>query len=481
MLGKNALIFGLGNIVLRLVAFIPIPYYTRYFTTNEYGLLETLLLTIQLLVVLMSIGMVTTFTRFFSEHSERNTVGKLMGSSLAAVTSSGIVTTLFFVFLVSHSFNSILHVESSAVLLALSCGAAFMQSVTLLVLNYFRARNEAFRFSMISAFLALLILIFIFIFIGVFKMRVEGVLLAQISAYFIAFTTLAIYIFPKIRPAFSLRIFKEIISFGFPLIFAMCGWLIMRISDRYFLGYFHDLSVVGIYSLGLKVASVLGIFLARPFELAYFPYLFSKLDDPENLKTIISRTFSHLTLISILAGFGIIMFSEEIVRIIGTREYHTAYKAIIYAVPVFLFDGLLVWILALVHIKKKTRVIGVVLSVSTVLNLLLNYLLVPGHGWQGAILSTFISKTISVVILFSYALKYQKVKFETKKLKKILYISVILLVFSLLSFNISKLFLVPAIVLIPSLPFIIGFFTSGEKEVMRAAVNSILGGKKSLL
>ena len=79
--GKNAIVYSIGNVGLRAASFILIPLYTHSLSMNDYGLLMTLLLTIQLMLTTMNCGMRPGLIRFTKEYEERNRISALVGTS----------------------------------------------------------------------------------------------------------------------------------------------------------------------------------------------------------------------------------------------------------------------------------------------------------------------------------------------------------------------------------------------------------------
>ena len=64
LFGKNAVVYAIGNIGLRAVAFMLIPLYTHSLAMRDYGLLMTLLLTNEFMLVPMNCGMRIALVRF---------------------------------------------------------------------------------------------------------------------------------------------------------------------------------------------------------------------------------------------------------------------------------------------------------------------------------------------------------------------------------------------------------------------------------
>src|SRR5262245_59638347 len=76
-IGRNAIIYGFGNVMARGVGFFLLPVYTRYLTPADYGLLALLDLTVDIAAMLFSKGLVSGVTRFYfktSDEGERKTI-----------------------------------------------------------------------------------------------------------------------------------------------------------------------------------------------------------------------------------------------------------------------------------------------------------------------------------------------------------------------------------------------------------------------
>ena len=63
LLGQTA-IYGLSSIVGRLLNYLLVPLYTRYFTTSEYGDVTLFYAYAAFLLIILSYGMETAFFRF---------------------------------------------------------------------------------------------------------------------------------------------------------------------------------------------------------------------------------------------------------------------------------------------------------------------------------------------------------------------------------------------------------------------------------
>src|SRR5881409_3495428 len=151
---KDAVIYATGNIGLRAASFLLIPCYTYSLSVSDYGLLATLLVTIQIMAVFMDLGTPKGFVRFAAECESQNLIGHLFSSStLINIAGSLLVTAISILFLLPF-FCSVLHVDQIFAYVVLACCAAMAQSLYTDVLSYYRARQEGIKF-IIASFSAL--------------------------------------------------------------------------------------------------------------------------------------------------------------------------------------------------------------------------------------------------------------------------------------------------------------------------------------
>jgi O-antigen/teichoic acid export membrane protein len=101
-LSNNTIIYSIGTLSLRLTAFLLIPLYTRYLTKSEFGLLQILLFTIQVLITVNDMGMRTAIMRFFHSYESDKKLPELFGSSFSIIILVGFVLLTISLLLPSH-------------------------------------------------------------------------------------------------------------------------------------------------------------------------------------------------------------------------------------------------------------------------------------------------------------------------------------------------------------------------------------------
>ena len=251
------------------------------------------------------------------------------------------------------------------------------------------------------------------------NLKVFGVLLGNLIVVWGANLLLASKFWGQAR-TISIKWAKELFKFGSPLVFSMVGWLILNSADRYFLAYYRDLSEVGLYSLGYKVGLAVQVAVITPFQLAWGPYMLNQAARGHGQETHdYARIFTYLLLGFSFVGMGMLIFSPEIVRVLGSGKFPQAVKVVPFVILAYLFNGVYYWAGSFFHLTKRTILLSIIDFSMAGLNLLLNWLWIPKWGWWGAAFSTVI--TIGGVGIISLLVQQRiyPVSLEVGKLVKL--------------------------------------------------------------
>ncbi len=466
---KNTVIYAIGNIGLRISSFLLLPLYTHTLKMEEYGALATLLMTIQILLTLMGLGTRRAFIRFASDYEKKRRLGVLFSSTLFLNLLGGVVVTGLALVLVPPLFRTVLHFRAVNYFIILTCGVALSQSLFLNIINYYRARNNGLKFVFSGLTAALFLILITSFFLVILKAGLAGVLIAQIITYSTIGGFIAAQILAKTGIGVSAPVLKRILSFGFPLVFAMTADLVLDTSALYFLGYFTDLRTVAIYSIGYKLAQIGGMVLILPFQLAFEPFVFANLDKP-NLRIMISRLLTYLLLAFVFVALGIVFASRKVLGIIAPPEYSHAYVIIFLLLPGIAFKGIHYVGQALLHIKKKSYITGLTAFSFTLLSFLLNYLLIRLFGMYGAVGVFNFTLIGSAMVLLFWGRKMFYIPLEKKRLFIIGTVAFLLLfvVFLLKNVNFYIYYsVIPLLtLLVVSLLLLGNFFNPEEKDII---------------
>src|SRR5688500_5496052 len=97
-LGKHTFVYTTGIIIGKVASFVMLPVYTRFLTPADYGVLELLGMTIEVIGMITSIGIVTGVFKFYSEdESQAGKNAVISTAALSSVALAGATSLLGFV------------------------------------------------------------------------------------------------------------------------------------------------------------------------------------------------------------------------------------------------------------------------------------------------------------------------------------------------------------------------------------------------
>jgi len=402
---KGAGVVFIGTAVGMLLAYISMLIIARFLGPEAYGLisLASAVTTIASTVVL--VGMPEGVVRFVSFYKGRGEGEKIKGVIISAIQIVLPLSILasFITFLFADSISLIFKEQELAPILRIfSIGIPFYGLYY--IFNSAVAGFQEMKYVVLArdifqnAFRLLILVSLLILGYGIYG-AAFAYTFAIIGAPFIAFFYLN-KIFPFWREkAFFER--KEILSFSWPLMFAGLLGLVMGWIDTLMLGYFLTTKDVGIYRASLSTASLLQI-VPTSFTSIFFPVvteLYSKRMH-EEVKNINYAVTKWIFMIVLPLAMIMVLFSDGILNILYGSAYITGAHAFCILTLSYFFISIMFPTGQIIKTVGKTKLIMLNTSVGALLDAILNYLLIPRYGIEGAALATGIS--VLTVSLLSF-------------------------------------------------------------------------------
>ncbi len=429
---KYALIYTVGVLLERAVSFIMLPIYTRYLTPSDYGALELLTMTLDIVAMIAGLGISEAVFRFYYKTDDAEYRKTLIST----------VTILLIISYLSASLIGLTYSERIALLVLkgvrggllytrLIFACLFLQSLIIVPLVFIKAQQKPVLFVVFTTMKLVLQLSLNIYFVVVLRMHVLGVLYSSLIASVIIGLFLSVYTFRTTGLRFSIDISGAIIRFGAPLTVSSLASFILTFSDRYFLKVYSTVTEVGIYSLGYKFGFVLWMFAVRPLFNIWDPKRFEIAKKPESLQ-INKKMFVFLNLLMISFGLAISLFSADLFRIMSASGFWNAYKVVPIIIFAYIVQGWTVFTNFGVFYKGKTIYVAYGNIVAAVFILMFSFLLIPTYGGYGAALSTVLAFFVRFCIIYYQSQKYYKLDLDWDR-------TLLLLLIALSIYGLSRL------------------------------------------
>lgn len=424
-LGKDVFIYLIGNLAQRAVSFFLLPLYTRSLTMTEYGLVEQIMITIQVLIFLMDIGMSRSVLRYYARYKEDPSKSQTMFTTALMIMITSMVSWLVIGLVLREPlagmiFGDPIYGDILAWTLVVSTFSTLLQWIYIL----FRAQLKSARYVRVSIVNLIALTGLNILFVRFLNMGVYGVLLAEGLVTLL----LSVVFLPGIlrlsrgKITLSRQMAKQLFTFGFPLIFTSAGMMVINSLDRYFLVNYRGLEDVGIYSLAARIAAMLTMLVVTPFQLAWAPYLFQK--EKDDISQMAARTFTYLVLVLSIVSSLFLLFSRESILVLASPQFMEARIIMPYLFISVIMVAIYYWAGGLVNLAEQTWKLGVIVFLAGISNILLNIFLTPEFGQIGAAWSNVLARAFAAIITMFVAIQYKAIRFEYKRLVLILVLTV---------------------------------------------------------
>ena len=246
-----------------------------------------------------------------------------------------------------------------------------------------------------------LLFVFLFILLG---FGLTGLAYAYLLSSIITFSLLIYFLRKKEFGLFnnikSVSNSKELLIYSLPLILTSLLTLLQKWADTFILGIYRSANEIGVYSIAFSTASLLAIIPTALMSL--FTPVITSLYGQNNIRDIKKISNSILKWIFMInLPFTIILsiFSRELIKIVFGLEYINGYISLIILSLAYL-------ILSITHVYggnllmiKKTKLLSLFILISTLTNILLNIILIPKYGINGAAIATLSSNVIFLILM----------------------------------------------------------------------------------
>ncbi|GAB6173054.1 flippase [Paradesulfitobacterium aromaticivorans] len=383
---------ALSRIILGLAPLITLPALTRAFAPEWYGVWAQILITNSFIVPLLGMGLDMGVIRYFAvgfteEERVRDfySMGTFIFLTGAAILGIAYFNSGFLSFVMFSERN----MGSLSVLTFIW---VTVQALYNYLISFFRVTNHIKTyavFDMINGLISALLMVSV----PLLSHSVEKLVIALIINQAFFMTLFTVIIHSKIGfKGISFRNITKYLKYGLPLVPNSFFLWMVNSSGRYFLTHFRGLADVGIYAAGMTIANVMTLFF-MPISFVLFPVI-SKLWEEENhneVRNKISLANLWYLALAIPGALGLSFLAKPIVGLISAKDFQGSADIILLLTIANLFYGVYQINLYGLLLLQKNIYLTSLFAAAGVLNILLNFGLVPIMGTRGAALAMGLS------------------------------------------------------------------------------------------
>lgn len=447
-LGGQTLLYGLGNIVPRMLNYAILTfYYTRRFSVEQYGMITELYAYVAILLVILTYGMETGLFKF---STERKNISTVFDTAFISVTGTSIIFILF-ILLFYKKLAILISYERNPEFIALLGITVAVDAMTSIVFAKIRLEEKVRKFAVMKILNVVITIFFILAFLEIlprinfieqytfYQRNLKNI---DVGYVFIANLLASILIliilvpeYSKIRLRINKRLLKDILKYSMPLLVVGLAGMFNETIERILLRYFlpdtsNVLFEIGIYGANYRIALLMTIFI-QMFRYAAEPFFFSYYERID-AKRIYANVLKYFVIFCLFI-FLIVTVYIDLIKYFIDKKFYSG----LHIVTVVLIANMLLGIIFNVNmwykLIKKTYYGIYITGLGAIITIVLNIIFIPKYSYVACAWTHLISNAVMLIITLLLGNKHYKIGYDYKRIGEIIMVAAALyIVFILL-------------------------------------------------
>ncbi|WP_220498069.1 lipopolysaccharide biosynthesis protein [Rhodopirellula sp. JC639] len=395
----DTLAYGIQGALPQLLALLLLPVLTRVLTKEDYGIVNLVTTFSAIASGFIALQLPAVVGRFFFDYEE-DRVARFFSTVLFASCLIGVsIFSLLWIF--GDFFVALCYPKSKLSFFPyffIASVTTYLGVVTRCCSTLLQVQRKATSLLVSSAVVAIVQAGVTLILVVWLRWGPLGVFLATASSAFVNALILLILVRDSIRPQFDVSIVRPCMAYCLPLIPHFFGAFLYTSSDILILERYTDLAAVGIYGIAVRLTGPLRI-CVDAFNRANSPQfmklsLESKADTVREYRQIITKWTAAMLSAWVLLS----LFATEVLTILVPPEFYAVSPFIPILAAAYVFRGWYCFAVQPLFFEKQTRWIPIITLSSGIVNVALNFALIPIVGAIAAAWTTLIAFALSFVI-----------------------------------------------------------------------------------
>lgn len=428
---KKFLEYAVGSGLTLILGFLSSPIITRLIKPDEFGKFSMFNIFTSILGIVLAMGMDQAFVRFYyEEHEDKR--GLLLRKTIK------LPILLCFIFLISififkKELSIYLFQEYNLLaitLIILNCFILILNRYSLLTLRMMQNGKLYSLVQVLQKGLYIMFAISIFMFIGGnYVVLLISTVLSNLLVTMLAIIKYKEFWFEKFKKNQRLQTTtNDMLKYGIPLMFtALISWSFQS-ADKIFIKHYNDYIQVGIYASAFSIIALLNQ-IQVTFLNFWIPVAYEHYKKDENNKEFFVKVFELVTIVMFLIAIGIVLFKDIIVLLLGDQ-----YRQASFIVPFLTFMPVMNTVSEVtvmgIGFKKKTQYHIYITLICSIVNIIMNFILVPKIGAVGAAIATGITYIIFFILRTIISQKLYYIDFKLMKFYVLTIVTFFLVVYA---------------------------------------------------
>lgn len=374
---------------------------TNYYGADEWGIYSLCFTILSISVLLPKFGFDNSLVRIITSlkiNNNHDEIKRVVFKSLMIAIIISFIIIIFINLISDFIVNDILRKQEIKPYIIIVTFSIIPLVTLSIVSAFFQAIKKTAKFILFQTTLINILFLFLLIIcywqekdVAVFKLYFIAICLSSLIAmFFLLYGFKDLDIQPLVKKIEYYN-YKKIINISTPMLLSSSFALLMGWSDILMLSYFKSTTDIGIYDSTLKLSILSGIPLIAINAIATpkFVEYYTK-NDIEGLKDTVKQSTKMIFLAATPVLLVLIIFSKVILGFFG-EEFIVGYLALIYLCISRFINAISGSVGYIMQMTDQQRTYQNVIVIAFLINLFLNFILIPNFSYNGAAIASSVA------------------------------------------------------------------------------------------
>ncbi len=375
---KNSFVFMVASFGSKLISFILVPFYTHVLSSEQYGTVDVLVATVSLFSPIACLGIGDVVVMFLSKKEYEHK--KIFTNAMVLLLAGNVLVSFVYPFLFLNEIFKDYFIYF-VMLVVISSLYGIMQMFARGTSRVTACAVSGVLYTLVLGVSNILLLLY-------FKLGIIGYLLSMVMAYAIPCTYLLIVVKEKSLKVklIDKKLIINVLKLGIPLMPTAVLWTLMNLADKYAISSFLGVASNGLYAVAHKIPTIISViysFFQQAWQLTTF-----ELDSRDERGKTYTEVFEMLTCVVFCTTPFLAIISRLYITHLCDASYLDAWKVS----PILMYCSVLNCISGFLGsnylLMKNTKAALKTTFIGAVINVVLNFVLVPLWGLNGAAIAT---------------------------------------------------------------------------------------------
>ena len=423
---KDALNYGLGGAFSKILSFLLLPFLTEKISPDEYGIFALLSLLTMALGAISNLGTTNSMSILFFEEENFKKRERLIWTNFLLLLFINLILIYITIITSSEISEFIFGTNKYRDLIFISILGLSLSTLTEPFLNYLRMERKSLNYLSYTIFKSILFVSLTLYIVIFLNEGLKGYIFSITLTNLIFLISILILVGRKLSFRLISAKIPQLIKIGFPSIFGVFAFIFIDYADRTIIEYIIGIKELGIYTVAYSLGMVALLF-TDSFSLTWSPFFNSFIKRQKEAQKIFPIVFSFYTSISLIITILFFYLSKPIIYIFTESSYHSGYVVIGFIAFSYLIKGVYLIFLPGIYFNKKLYIQSLIEWFSALVNIFLNFLLIPIFGITGAAIATLLSYVMLSMGAYFFGNRFLPINYDWSKL----FINTIIATFSI--------------------------------------------------